>query len=764
MSRRRKVRTPDPPDTRRSSALRRFATWAVGGGALLVLVLSFALPRARPAAGPPRRPNVLLVTIDTLRADHLGCYGYADARTPVLDGLAARGVRFATAVAHGPLTAPSHASILTGLTPPRHGVRDNGGFALAANVPMLPAAFLGAGYRTTAFVSGFPLDRRFGFARGFEAYDDRLRHGGDPRRAAYVERTAEATTAAVLRWLDGQDAARPWFAWVHYFDPHAPYEPPPAFSARFATRPYDGEVAFVDEQLGAVLRRIEQAGSLSSTLVLVTADHGESLGEHGEETHGVFVYDATLKVPFLLAGPRVPAGRVASTVARGIDVAPTLLDLAGLPADGAIEGRSLRPALEGREMADEPAYAESLFAALHLGWAPLHAWRTARFKLVDAPRPELYALDTDAAESKDLAQSRPDVVESLRRPLRAAMAKAAPAVATAVDAESGEKLRSLGYLWNGPGGGAELAPAAALRRNPRDGIRLVNRLEHAIADARARPREAERALAAVLAEDPHIRLARRYRAIALAAAGDSAAAVGELRALEKEGPLAAEDLVLLGECLRLAGRPAEALAAVEQAEARQPRSVDAPLTRARVLVALGRREEARSAFERALSVSPDHAAALQGLGDLALEGGDLGAASALYERARQGDPADPKTLLKLGVVRVRAGRADEAIVLFREAVERAPHDAQALLALAGALAKVGRPAEAVPYLERAVQAGARSTAAFNALGFARLESGDEAGALASLRASLAIDPRQPQVAETVGRLDRGRDGAAPRTP
>jgi arylsulfatase A-like enzyme/Flp pilus assembly protein TadD len=716
----------------------------------LIVMLAIVLWTRRESPPSPR-PNVLLVTIDTLRADRLGCYGAANAATSTLDGLAARGIRFQTAIAHTPLTAPSHASILSGRTPPRHGVRDNGGFALPEDIPTLAESFLRAGYRTAGFVSGFPLDRRFGFARGFELYDDRLPHGDDPRRAAYVERIADGTTAAALRWLDGLRASDPWFLWVHYFDPHAPYEPPKEMAERVPGRPYDGEVAFVDAQLGALLRRVEHSGGAAGTIVLVTADHGESLGEHGEETHGVFVYDATLRVPFILAGPALAGGRVAATVARGIDVAPTLLDLAGLPTPDGVEGRSLRPAAEGREMADEPAYAESLFAALHLGWAPLHAWRTERWKLVEAPRPELYDLEADSGESKDLAATRPEVVESLRRPLQTALAAARPMARPAVDPESAEKLRSLGYL--GGGGAARPAP---LQRDPKDGIALINRLEHAIADARTEPARAARELQAVLSEDPRLGLARRYRAIALAGLGDHSGAIAELRALEKDGPLSAQDLVLRGECLRLAGRASEALLTLERAERRDPGSPDAPLTRARTLIALGRREEARAAFDRALSLSPGHAAALQGLGDLALEEGDLRRAESYYDLARGADPEDPKVLLKLGVVHVRAGRTDEALRLFRAAVERSPTDAEMLLALAGALAKKGRPGEAVPYLERAVEAGARSPMALNALGFARLESGDEEGALASLRASLVLDPRQPQVAEAVSRLGRGR--------
>ena len=348
----------------------------------VIACLSAALAACQAREAPsrtPERPNILLVTVDTLRADHVGVYGYAGAATPAIDALAARGVLFETAIAPAPLTGPSHASILTGLTPLRHGFRNNSGFALAPSIRTAAEEFKAAGYRTAAFVSAFPLDRRFGFARGFDRYDDRLPRGHDPRRPPYIERPADATTDAVLRWLaepagSGAGGAAPWFLWVHYYDPHAPYEPPPDLAQRFAQQPYDGEIAHVDRQLDRLLEQID-AGR---TIVLVTADHGESLGEHGEGTHGIFVYDATIRVPWVMAGPGVPVARVAATVARSIDVLPTLGDYAGLGPRSGIEGQSLKPAAEGRRMPEAPAYAESLYPELELGWAPLHAWRTPR--------------------------------------------------------------------------------------------------------------------------------------------------------------------------------------------------------------------------------------------------------------------------------------------------------------------------------------------------------------------------------------------------
>src|SRR4029079_3101155 len=278
--------------------------------------------------------------------------------TSTLDALAHRGVRFETAVAHVPLTGPSHASILTGHTPLGHGYHNNGGFVVPPSVKTAAGEFRQAGYRTAAFVSGYPLDRRFGFDRGFDVYDDHLPRGNDPRRQPYVERFADATTEVALKWLSSAAAAgtatpQPWFMWVHYYDPHAPYEPPGDLADRFKAAPYDGEIAFVDRKLARVLAATQERGALGRTLVLVTADHGEALGEHGEETHGVFVYDSTLRVPWIMAGPGVPAGAVPPVVARGIDVAPTLLDLAGaLPPRAAMEGRSLGPALRGQPMPD----------------------------------------------------------------------------------------------------------------------------------------------------------------------------------------------------------------------------------------------------------------------------------------------------------------------------------------------------------------------------------------------------------------------------
>src|SRR3954449_8003228 len=391
---------------------------AVFALASLVLAVGCRAPSSR--SSPPDRPNVLLVTIDTLRADHVGCYGYTNASTPTIDALAKRGVRFETAVAHVPLTGPSHASILTGQIPPGHGFRNNSGFTLSPQVKTAAEDFRQTGYRTAAFVSGFPLDRRFGFDRRFETYDDHLPKGNDRRRTPYVERFADGTTDAALRWLAAEGpSARPapWFLWVHYYDPHAPYEPPADLAERYREAPYDGEIAFVDRQLARLFQALDAGNETSRTIVAVTADHGESLGEHGEGTHGIFLYDATLRVPWIMAGPQIAAGRVSRTIARSIDVLPTLLDYAGLGQPSDVDGRSLRPAGGGVAMSDAPSYAESLYPEMELGWAPLHAWRPAGFKFIKAPHPELYDLQNDPSEKSNRAGELGARVSDLRNQL-----------------------------------------------------------------------------------------------------------------------------------------------------------------------------------------------------------------------------------------------------------------------------------------------------------------------------------------------------------
>jgi arylsulfatase A-like enzyme/Tfp pilus assembly protein PilF len=725
--------------------------------ALLTLAAIVILTGCRPkttASPKVDPPNVLLVTIDTLRADRVGCYGYQRAATPTLDGLAARGVRFKTAVAHAPLTGPSHASILTGLTPLGHGFRNNSGFILAPNIRTAGEDFGQAGYRTAAVISGFPLDRRFGFDRGFETYEDHLPRGNDLRRTPYVERPADATTDAALRWLstaDG-DRTRRWFLWVHYYDPHAPYEPPADFADRFGTSPYDGEIAFVDRELGRLVRALEEKHELERTVVLATGDHGESLGEHGEGTHGVFVYDATLRVPWVMAGPGITAGRVSETVARSIDVLPTLLDYAAVPERTNLDGRSLRPAIEGHPMGDAATYAESLYAQLELGWAPLHAWRTATTKFIDAPRAELYDLEHDPTESANHAAEQPGRAEDLRRALDAALRQPTPSAAASIDPEAAERLRALGYV----SGGAAPVQTGRPLRDPKDSVKWLPRLNRGMSAARVEPDVAIHELTAVLAEDPDLLMARRTRAVAYAAAGRHELAITDLRLLESHKQLTPEDAIVLGDNLRFAGKLADAAAVLERTARENPKFPQPWLSLAEVRIQERNYAEAQHACERVLQMVPDHIEALRRLGDLAMLREDLDTAAARYSRILALDATDVPAMTKLGVVRMRTGRAEDAMTLFQQSIDRDPKNADALLYLAGVLASRGRPADALPYFQRALDAGPPSTIALNGLGITRLAVGDRAGAAAAFRQSLKLDPKQPDIVRALEDLGVSR--------
>jgi arylsulfatase A-like enzyme/Tfp pilus assembly protein PilF len=701
-------------------------------------------------------PNVLLVTIDTLRADHVGSYGAANAMTPTLDALAKRGVRFETALSHVPLTGPSHASILTGRTPLGHGFRNNGGYVLAPTLHTAAEDFRQGGYRTAAIVSAFPLDRRFGFDRGFDIYEDHLPRGNDRRRTPYVERHAGATTDAALRWLGAPKAGaanHPWFMWVHYYDPHAPYEPPPDFAERFRNAPYDGEIAFVDRELSRVLKAIEQRGELGKTVVLVTADHGESLGEHGESAHGLFVYDATIRVPWIMAGPEIAEGRVSPTLARLIDVLPTLHDYAGLPPRKDIEGRSLRPAADGRRMREAPSYAESMYSELELGWAPLFSWRVAGFKLIEAPRPELYDLKNDPKELTNLAGTDASRVAQLRHGLEAALRQeTAPAGATASsDPQTLERLRSLGYL----GGSSSKQAAASALRDPKDGVRFLPRLNRAMSAARIDPEVAIRELSTVLSEDPGLFMARRTRAVAYASAGMHDLAITDMRTLEKAGELTTEDAVVLGDNLRFAGQFDDATRVLERAARESPKFPQPLISLAEVQIAQHKYPDAEATLDRVLKLVPDYIEALRRLGDMAFLRDDMGTAGSRYARILELDSTDVPAMIKLGVVRVRTGQPADGVRLFQSAIEGDPKNAEALLYLAGALASSGRSSEALPYFERAVAADPRSTMALNGLGLTRLALGDKTRAGAAFRESLRIDPSQRAIERTLRELRSG---------
>src|SRR6185436_17519309 len=440
------------------------------------LLLFFALQLG--GCGRSRQPDLVLITIDTLRPDALRWVAGKNA-TPAIDALAGESFTFPAAVSPVPLTLPSHVSILTGLVPRRHGVRDNGQI-LDRSLPTLAERLSAAGYRTGAFISGYPLRRMFGLDRGFDTYQDDLASRPDGR---WQDRPASATTALALEWLRGvkkRDPDQPYFLWLHFYDPHAPYEPPERFARPGPRGAYDGEVAAVDNAIATLRRGLDETLSRPRLLVL-TADHGEGLGEHGEATHGFFVYDSTTVVPLLFHSPsRIPKGS-SQAPARLVDVAPTILELLGLSPLPETDGASLAAIWQGRPFEVAPALIESRQPFYGYGWAPLTAWRTAGAKWIEAPKPELYDLSKDAGERENLAGRDPRG-EQLRRALANELRKPKLAKTGASDnPEVAAALRSLGYVGGATAPDAE--PPAGLA-DPKDRLhqkQLLDLAESSIA-------------------------------------------------------------------------------------------------------------------------------------------------------------------------------------------------------------------------------------------------------------------------------------------
>jgi arylsulfatase A-like enzyme/tetratricopeptide (TPR) repeat protein len=631
--------------------------------------------------------NVLVITIDTLRGDALGSYG-GRASTPHLDALASHGARFGFAHAHAVLTLPSHASILTGRYPYEHGIRDNSGFRVRAGETTLASRLKALGFATGAFVSAYPVDQRYGLNAGFDTYDDRVSEVGKTTEIAVPERRANETVASAIDWIGRQNGK--WFGWVHVFDPHAPYKAPPDWQAKYPSDAYAAEVAWTDFALGPLLDRV--ARGPRSTLVIVTSDHGEGLGEHGEMTHGIFAYESTLHVPLVVAelgaGSRERRGVTITSPARHVDIVPTVLEAIGAPADTGLPGSSLLDVIARGGGDDRPSYFESMMPVLARGWAPLRGVLVAREKYIDLPVPELYDLAADAGEQRNVATLRTDRVPVLLRVLQGF--NVAPPNRPAEESTGArERLRALGYTGGSP------APARDRYSEQDDPKRLID-LDQMMHRAReqfqaGRLPEAIDLLKQVIARRPDTADAYRNMAFMLWQSGRPGLAIATLEAALKNGVTQRDVQVRLGTYLSEVGAGPKAVPLLESL----------PQDDTEVLNALGiayarsgRPADAMRLFRRALDLDATSGLAHQNIGTLHLQAGDVKAAEASLREALRIDPTLSGAYTTLGVVLVKTGRGPEAVEAWTRAIALEPTEFDALYNLTIELLAEGRIDEA----------------------------------------------------------------------
>ncbi len=674
--------------------------------------------------------NVLLVTIDTLRRDRLGVYGDKDGLTPNLDRLANSGIRFDNAFSEVPETLPAHTSILTGLTPRSHGIHNNGTFGLGRGPATMATLFKKAGYRTGAFIAAFVLDARFGLNRGFDHYDDYYGLQQSASSFYVVERTAPEVLAPTLAWIEGtpspdadapprlpgtaSDGAggpaktagktgtgkRPWFAWVHLYDPHAPYRAPQEFRA--GRTPYDAEVAYTDAMLGRFLDELRNRGELAHTVVIVTADHGESLGDHGETTHGLFAYNSTLKIPLIISAPGIHP-EVSERLVADIDILPTVLDLTGVPVPPDIDGHSLVPALNGTApKTAPPVYFEALDANLTRGWAPLTGVISGDWKYIDLPIPELYNMAKDPHEAHNLAQTdgqKMREMENLLKEIEAAPTRPGDAPTRVVSADTEARLRSLGYV-SGDSAPKKIYTDAD---DPKNLVALNNLFTSALeASSTGQIKDALQKLDTVLARRPDFETARTSAADILLSQGRAADAIALLKGAPGGVDHSQALLAKLGAAEREAGDLAGASKTFAQAIAQGSRDPDVYNDLGVIYAEMGRLDDARAMFNRLLKLDPSSPGAWNNLGILAMNARDTTAAAKSFRKAIEADPSYGEAWHGLGAALVDHDPGG-AVDAWRHAIELMPGNFDLLYNLGIVLSRSSQPQMALPYLTRFVE-------------------------------------------------------------
>lgn len=685
-------------------------------GAVVLVMLAalelgaLALPVAMGQATP-----VLLITVDTLRADHVGCYGDHNVRTPAMDALAAQGIRFDDALTLVPITLPSHAVILSGTYPAWNGVRDFTSPPLRAGVGLLAEAFERHGYSTAAFVSAFVLDSSWGLNRGFETYDDKFDpHQYETRNPGNIQRRAGETVDHVLAWLKAHDAhgrgTKPFFVWLHLYDPHSPYDPPEPFHSQYAGHLYDGEIAYADSQLGRLFDYLRKDGSYDRTLIVLLSDHGESLGEHGESEHGFFIYRSTLRVPLIIKLPRISGHRSGARVVHApvgtIDLAPTVLELAHIhdPLNRQFQGSSLAALALGKsDTSERSVYSETFYPRDSFGWSPLRSITTARYQHIAAPRPEFYDITRDPSEKDNVYQQHGADAAALHDQLldierRYTSRTEYPEATSSLSPETIEKLRSLGYV-------AYSAPAVTKNEedlpDPKDRLQIFKSILRAEDLAAAgRMERSDALLISLLPAEPKLYLIPFMLGENAASEHRWPDAVRNLMACVKLNPTFEQAIMGLARANFAQGKLGEARAWLELAISQNPHNFLAYQALGQVAQAENREDEAQRDFEKAVAEKPDYAPAQQGLGIALVEGRRYSEALKPLERAATLGADDPVLFNYLGTAYLNTNQPQKAIQSYRKAVAMKGDYKVARLNLAFAYLKTGDRPDATREFQR----------------------------------------------------------------
>jgi len=706
-----------------------FRTIASAPGPCRLATVALAAAAAVGCAGPAERPDVILISIDTLRADRLGCYGNPDGLTPTLDALARRGVRFADASTAVPVTLPSHTTLMTGRYPTSTGVRNNGTFVVPPEETTLAETLAAAGWATAAVVASYPLDERFGLGQGFSVYDDDFPSppAGEAVSGYFAERPADRVTDRAIEVWRSLGTDRPRFLWVHYFDPHAPYAPPEPWAGRFADRRYDGEVAFVDANIGRLLEAVDPEGD---SVVIVTADHGEGLDEHDEKTHGIFLYQTTMHVPLVVVAPgRWPRDEVVTAPVSLVDVLPTTLGLLGQPHAGSVDGADLGAVVLRGAEPSRPVYGESFVPRFDYRFSEMRMLRDGALKYVDAPRPELFDVAQDPGELRDLSGGHPGeapLAERLAEFVRDEDEGAAQRAAGALDPEAMALLRSLGYVASGGGSASADEGRGRDPKTMKDWIRrhdramgnlFGGRVDEGIAALRelaaeapeswlvpfhianglvmaGRAEEAEATLEEVVRRAPQFSGGYLLRAEIRGQLGRYDLADADYRAAAATMPWSGEPWFQMGRMYADAGRFDRAAEADREAVRREPANGEYVRALVDLRVSRGALDEAAADLTDLVRERPGEPLPLAELARVRRLAGDLPAARETIEDALRLDATDGMVQREAGEIALAEGDAVSAEARFRGAVDARPLDVEARFGLARALAALGRSLDA----------------------------------------------------------------------